>query len=353
MVARRRPFTGNTTTDTLAAVLKDEPDWSRVPDRLQRLLRACLQKDPGRRLRAIADARLLLDDLPGTAPSRPGVRWLWPAISAVGALLALALWLMPLRRPNSDAPPVRFQIAVPPNVTADAPAVSPDGRSIAFVVRSREGPPSPGLWLHSLENGVARLLFQPAKDMFDLPVWSPDNKWLAVFADSALIKIDVTTGVHQRLGDVTPPAGGVAWNNDGIILFGTFGGLMRISAQGGTAEQVTQTDAARGEIGHFLPTFLPDGRKFLYLRASPTTDVSGIYDGSLDAKPAEQPVRRLVPTRSGPIYLPASANSQSRLLFVRGSTLLWQGFDDQRLELNGQPVPVADGVAVLGVPGPK
>jgi eukaryotic-like serine/threonine-protein kinase len=353
MVARRRPFTGNTTTDTLAAVLKEEPDWSRVPDRLQRLLRACLQKDPGRRLRAIADARLLLDDLPGTAPSRPGVRWLWPAISAVGALLALALWLMPLRRPDSDAPPVRFQIAVPPNVTADAPAVSPDGRSIAFVVRSREGPPSPRLWLHSLENGAARLLFEPAKDMFGLPVWSPDNKWLAILADSALIKIDVTTGVQQRLTGVTPPGGGAAWNNDGVLLFGTLGGLMRVSAHGGTAEQVTQVDAARGEIGHYLPTFLPDGRKFLYLRASPTTDISGIYEGSLDAKPAEQPVRRLVATRSGPIFLPASANSQSRLLFVQGSTLVSQSFDGEKRELTGEPVPVADRVAVLGVPGPR
>jgi eukaryotic-like serine/threonine-protein kinase len=353
MVACRRPFTGDTTTDTLAAVLKEEPDWSRVPAAVQRVLHACLQKDPGRRLRAIGDARLLLDASPGTVRSQPGVRWLWPAISAVAVLVALALWLLPVRRPTPDGPPIRFEVAVPPDVTADAPAVSPDGRSIALVVRAREGPPLSRLLLHSLETGVARLLFQPAKDMFGLPVWSPDNKWLALFADGALIKIDVTTGVHQRLADVTPPVGGTAWSNEGVILFGTLGGLMRISAQGGTAEPVTQVEAARGEIGHFLPTFLSDGRKFLYLRASPTTDISGIYDGSVDAKPAEQPVRRLVPTRSGPIYLPASGNSPSRLLFFRDFSLLSQSFDEQKLELTGEPVAVADRVAVLGVPGPR
>jgi serine/threonine protein kinase len=351
MLTGRRPFSGHTTTDTLAAVLKEEPAWNRVPDRGRRLLQACMQKEPGRRLHAIADARLLLDD-PPTARSRSAVRRLWPVTLVIAALLVLTALLIPSRSTVPDLPTFQFEVAVPPGLTPNVPMVSPDGRNVAFYAR-RDPASLPGLYLHSFQTGQSRRLFEPQKGMSPRPVWSPDGRWLAFLADGKLIKIEVATGAQQPLADSPGPFFTCAWNSDDVILFSTRDGLMRIPAQGGASELVTRVDESRGEIGHFLPVFLPGGRRFLYLRVSPATDASGIYAGSLDVKPEAQDVRRLVPTRSQPIYVPAAADPPGLLLFFRGSTLLAQPFDHAKLELSGEAVPVADRVALPGVPGPN
>ncbi len=353
MLTGRRPFTGDTTTDTLAAVIKDDPDWNRVPERERRLLRACLQKDPGRRLHAIADARLLLDDPGKEARSRVAVRWLWPGAAVVALLLALAAVMIPSRGSVPDSPTLRFEVAAPPDMTPDVPVVSPDGRSAVFVASRRDGVSVASLWLHSFETGETRRLFEPQKGMAGPPVWSPDSRSIGFQADAYLMKIDVATGAQHRLVERAALGGMGAWSKDDVILFSGPRGLMRISAQGGVPEPVTTVDDARGEIGHFLPVFLPGGRRFLYLRASPTTDASGIYAGSLDVKPEAQDLTPVVPTRSGPIFVPSAAGDPGFLLFLRGATLLAQAFDHATLKLSGEAVPVADRVALNGVPGPR
>src|SRR5208282_4794376 len=118
---------------------------------------------------------------------------------------------------------------------------------------------------------------------------------------SKLKKMALQGGPPQTLCDLPRNYTGASWNRDGVIIFGNLGGgVTRISADGGTPVPVTSLDAARQETFHASPFFLPDGRHFLYLRISSTPENSGVFVGSLDWKPAEQPRKPLVATSLGP-----------------------------------------------------
>ena len=136
-----------------------------------------------------------------------------------------------------------------------------------------------------------------------------------------------------------------------MIVFPTPIGLMRVSAAGGSALPLTALNHSRGEIGHFFPRILPDGRHFIYLRVSPGADVTGLYVGSLDVKPEEQDLTRIVATRTNGEYAPSATHpALGDLLFVRDGTLIGQRFDAARRQLVGDPVPVAEQVAEAGNP---
>ena len=138
---------------------------------------------------------------------------------------------------------------------------------------------------------------------------------------------------------------GGSWNRDGAIVFAdNTRGLMQVSAAGGVASPLTTFDPSRKEVVHVLPSFLPDGRHFLYLRASSIPENSGVYVGSLNTKPEEQDSRRLLATTSGPVYAPSSDSDSGHVLFLRQGTLMAQPFDARRLELSGEAVPVAEQV---------
>ena len=354
MLTGRRPFAGHTATDTLAAVLKDDPDWNLVPARARRLVRRCLEKDPQRRLRDIGDAMALLDDTPQSEPpfTRAKLtRWAWP-IAAV-LLLTTIVGVLVTRRsePASELHQVRFQISLPAAIRIDAPIVSPDGRSVAFFGQTSEAPDRPRLWLHSLNTGESRQLFQ-ANRVGGTPFWSPDSRFIAFFADGKLNTMDVAGGAVRTVCDVRVPSGGGSWSRNDVIVFSS-NVLMRVPASGGTPAPLTALDASHKEIGHYLPTFLPDGRRFLYLRVSPTTDESGIYVGTVDVRPEQQDTHRLVATRSGPIYAPPQRGHTGRLIFLRESTLMAQAFDPARLELGAEAVRIADPVAYADVPSSR
>ena len=119
---------------------------------------------------------------------------------------------------------------------------------------------------------------------------------------------------------------------------------MRVSANGGSASPLTTLDPSRGEIQHVLPSFLPDGRHFIYVRDSSRPENSGVYVGSLDARPQEQSSKMLLPTSYGVAYVPSSNSGFGHLLFVRDGTLMTQSFDTSRLEFLGEPVTVAEQV---------
>ena len=126
---------------------------------------------------------------------------------------------------------------------------------------------------------------------------------------------------------------------------------MRVSAAGGTASQLTIHDPERQERTHNHPTFLPDGRHFLYLRYSTIPEDSGVYVGSLDVKPEEQSTRQILSTNFGPVYIPYQNSGPGQLLFLREQTLMVQRFDDKRLELIGEPIPVAEQVGSIYATG--
>jgi eukaryotic-like serine/threonine-protein kinase len=118
---------------------------------------------------------------------------------------------------------------------------------------------------------------------------------------------------------------------------------MRVSATGGTPSLLTKVDRSRNENLHVLPSFLPDGQHFLYFRFSETPGNAGTYVGSIDAEPGKQDSRQLLATVPA-LYAPSSDSSPGQLLFLRGGTLLAQPFDVTRLQLSGEPVPVAEQV---------
>jgi eukaryotic-like serine/threonine-protein kinase len=153
---------------------------------------------------------------------------------------------------------------------------------------------------------------------------------------------------HQRrIQDICdkpgPPVGG-SWNRDGVIIFGSLStGLWQVPAAGGTPVPLTVLDASRHEREHELPSFLPDGRRF-YLRVSADARASGVYAGSLDDPPGRQSGKRILATNFGAYYVPSSDGGAGRLLFLRDGTLMAQAFDPAKLELAGNPSPVAERV---------
>ncbi len=349
MLTGRRAFAGDDVSDVLASVLMREPDLAALPaaapPSIRRLLRRCLHKDSQERLRDIGDARieiresLLNADADVTLASVPAPdhrsreRLAWIGALAV-LVLALAAALIFARRPAPAAPEMRVEITTPPTIVPMSLAISPDGRTIAFVARS-EG--QSRLWLRSLESGATAAL--PGTDGAESPFWSPDSQSVGFFADSKLRRVDVDDGSVQTLANARSGLGGT-WNRDNVILFASLGSpISRVPATGG--EPVALPRLAQ-QGSDFAPQFLPDGRHFLYyVRGNP--EVRGVYVGQLDET---LDARRLLNSDTAAVYAPSG-----QLLFVLRGTLFAQNFDAVRLELSGNPYPVAERVPSSPNPG--
>jgi len=350
MLTGEQLFGGETVTDTLAQVITKEPKWERVPASMQPLLHWCLEKDPKKRLRDVADGMASLEAAPEPIveprrmPSAP--RWLW-SIALAACVAAAALAVIQFRQ-KPPAPPevVKYQIRLPDNVwfsQSASFALSPDGRHIAFSAISAGSGPS--VWIQDLDGGDARALPDTVTGPDTPPFfWSPDSRFLVFSANGPeLRKADLQSGTTQDICDKPGPPVGGSWNSDGVIIFGDpFTGLWRVSAGGGTAVPLTSLDASRQEREHELPDFLPDGRHFIYLRVSKFPADTGIYIGSLDDAPERQSEKLLLPTGFGAEYVPAPGGGTGQLLFLRDGALMAQSFDPDKLELVGDPSPVAD-----------
>ena len=349
MLTGKQLFHGETVSDTLAQVLTKEPDWEQVPLKVRRLLKKCLERDPKKRLRDIGDAWELLDQVSPTETPR---HWL-PWVVVAGFALALAaLAFVHFREQPPVAELTRFQIPLPANVRPAGffppQEVSPDGRKLAFVAAGADGKWQ--LWIRSLDSVEARLLpgIEPG---VAVPFWSYDSRFVAFLsADHKLKKVDTLGGPAQTLCEATAVWGG-SWNRDGVILFaeGPPFGVMRVSAAGGTPTALTALDPARQETLHEFPKLLPDGRHFLYFRYSSAAGNTGIYVGTIDAKPSQQSFKPLLVNDSDPeYYVPSGDSSTGHLLFYREGTVLAQAFNPNKLELSGDPVPVAEQVGAYG-----
>ncbi|MGA9882468.1 MAG: protein kinase [Candidatus Acidiferrales bacterium] len=364
MLTGKHAFGGETVTDTLAAVIRAEPDWSQLPTntptRVRVLLQRCLQKDAKQRLQAIGDARISLDEVlsgaqePSSATAaatkpmpvwRRALPWALFGVTA-SALLVLGWWAY-VRTGNAAprAELVNFEIPMPQKaalVESSGFAISPNGRKLAFFATNPDG--TNGLWIRDMGSSEARPV-AGTESSADVPFfWSADSRYIAWDAGGRLKKIDISSGVVQSLCDLPLIEIGGSWNRDGVIIFGQgAGGLMRVSANGGSASPLTTLDSSHGEIQQVVPSFLPDGSHFIYLRVSNDQANSGIYVGSLDAAPGKQSLKRLLATTFGAQYVPSSSDPDTgQLLFLASDgTLMAQPFDARQLELTGEPVPVA------------
>jgi Tol biopolymer transport system component len=349
MLTGQRLFRGETLQETLAAVLKEEPKLDRAPAEARLLLKRCLEKDPKRRLRDIADAMPLVEQVSESSQAKPRPSPLWPAVAVVFVAAFAALAVIHFRE---QAPPrpdeVRFQIVPPAAPTTNGSmALSPDGRRLAFAGIGTDRVTH--IWIRSLDSLEARILPAEITDIVPSPFfWSPDSRFL-VFQPGPggrISKIDVSGGPSQVLCD--GPSGYMlsgGWSRDGVIIFASStGAVMRVPEGGGTATAVTALDASRSETSHSYPVLLPDGRHFLYLRRSSQDEQTGLYAGSLDAKPEEQSRKQILATTLAVNYVPPREGAPGRLLFLRGGVLMAQPFDLERLELTDQPTVVADQV---------
>ncbi len=343
MLTGGRAFAGDDLAETIGAIMRAEPPWSRLPpdapESVRRLLRRCLQKDLRHRLADIRDARLELDesplDAPIGAPAAAGRRaraWLAGGLVLV-TLVAAALAVVALG-PAPAAPETRLEIITPSatdNIDTVSVAISPNGETVAFVA----GPGQSRLWLRALSSTSSR----PLAGTYGatLPFWSPDNRAIGFFADGKLKRIDLDSGLVQVLASAPAGRGG-AWNRDGTILFTATnsGALLRTT---GTAAEVTPlTRLEAHQQNHVSPRFLPDSRHFLFfVQGSP--EVRGVYLGHLDG---ERPKRLLEADAA------AEYSSVGQLLFVKQGTLFAQKFDVNRLELSGRAFPVAEEMAAGG-----
>jgi serine/threonine protein kinase len=354
----KRAFEGETVTETLAAILKGEPDLQALPaatpPNIRFVLRRCLEKEMSRRFHHAADVRIEIEEARDISEATVSKKQplLWVAWSVAGTLfLSLAIIaLVNFRgKPPSAASPIRFEIL--PHVKldwGDPFAISPDGRSLAFsaicpdnVVR---------LWVRDLDSLEARSLPGTESKSNTIPpfFWSPDSRFIAFDAGGKLKKIDITGGPAQTICDLSVIAAGGSWSRNGVIIFRTGQGLKQVSAAGGIASPLSKPDPVRHLGGQWYPAFLGDGRHFLYWQESDKPETTGEYIGSLDLRPEEQGSKQLVATAFPTIYVSSQDSYPGQILFLRDQALMAQQFDDKRLELVGEPIPVAERVGSFG-----
>jgi eukaryotic-like serine/threonine-protein kinase len=361
MLTGSRSFDGDSVVETLAGVMKQEPDWTRIPAEtpaaIRRLVKRCLEKDPRRRLRDIGEARIVLEDAgsnatDATAPvstaagPRGGATIAWILAGTLGAALLVATAALQVSQDPPDGPTLRSTIVAPDSTTfnfSDDPqlgpmAISPDGRLLAFSVRDEKA--GIRLWVRSLDSLSARPL--PGGEGGSYPFWSPDSQQIGFFAGGKLKKIPAAGGNSTPLADAANGRGGT-WNRHDVILYapGYFTTVHRVSALGGPATPVTSLDAARSETSNRFPWFLPDGRHFLYT----AQDTNAIGDrvtirlASLDSTGSQV----VTDSRSNVVY------SLGYLLYLRvdSYTLVAQPFDVQTLVTTGEPIPLVEGVRTV------
>jgi Tol biopolymer transport system component len=329
MLTGSRAFDGDDTTEILGAIVKTEPNWSRLPAAtpayVTALLRRCLQKDVKKRLPHIGVARQDLEGPPVEAPAAAAARRPWLPVVWVAsgmALAGLAFVMLPREAASVGRAPIVSAIELPSHLTRLAGqsfAISPDGNRIAFVAPDAAGRDL--LWLRQLSSDEAQPL--SGTEQANGPFWSHDSRHIAFVAQGRLKRIDASGGTPITVAENAAGTGG-AWSRDDVILFTSSSPrqIMRVSAKGG-APAPTHAET-------YFPAFLPDGKHFLYLRQR-----------SLYVRPVDGGAEQTLLENAGNAVV-----ASGHLVFVRESTLLAQPFDAERRSLTGEPFPLAENLEV-------
>jgi len=338
MLTGKQVFAGATVSDTLAAVLRHEPDFGRIPRKVRQLLIKCLEKDPKRRLRDIGDAWALLEESPAEGSrSRSN---LMPAVAVAAMLVASVGWW---RATHPAAQPLQPLVQTDVDLGSEL-SLSPLGDGGSSVIISADGTRLG--YVASRENIMrlfTRRLDQPkATELLGTegaegPFFSPDGQWIGFAAANKLSKISVEGGALVSLG-AAPHFAGASWGEDGnIIVSPGLGPLERIPSGGGAPTPVTEL--ANGELAHLWPQVLPGSRAILFTvwRAQGwSVDKASIEAVSL----GDHRRKTLVLGGFSGRYLPSG-----HLVYANRGTLFAIQFDLDRLQTRGNAVPVLDGIA--------
>ena len=352
MATGRKAFEGKNRTSLIAAIVATQPPpitsvQAASPPALDHVVRRCLEKDPDDRWQSARDVRAQLlwiaeggsqVGVPAVVSSRRRSRekLAWAAAAALGLAAAgfAAAWV---RRAPEPGQVVRFTITTPAGLTAAGPpAVSPDGRIVAFDGVDASGKRQ--IWIRTIDGLEARPL--NGTEGVNRPFWSPDSQYLAFIAGGKLKKIPAVGGPVQTISDAPTGADGT-WSRDGVILFDGDANdpILRVDAAGGVAKPEVLNDPKKNAAFVGWPQFLPDGRHYLYL--------SGILSSERTLM-----VRALGETEGKPLFKTTSRVAYSPLgylLYVRDQTLVAQRFDAASLAVTGDPVPVGEGLGVSNV----
>ena len=350
MLAGKRAFSGDDASDTIAAVLRGEADWSALPSEtppnVRTLLKRCLEKDRKARVGDLSTVRYVLDEAgtsiaaavtPSTVAKRSNIH-IASAVT-VGAAVATAITLGVMRSPPRPVvQPMRFTIssaADPINIAGPHPdiAIMPDGSHVVYRTGSTT---ARTFWVRRLDQIEAVPLRGLPTVLVSSPSISPDGRWLAFVAGTTLMKVALTGGPPVT---VTPPAAnirGIAWGPDNTIIFGTTdtrSGLLSVPSGGGDVKELTKPDSQRGEVDHLFPSVLPGGRAVLFtVTAREALDNAQI--AVLDLASGAQ--KRLIRGGTQAMYV-----ESGHLVYAAGDSLMAVRFDLARLEVLSDPQPVA------------
>jgi len=344
MATGKRAFEGKSNLSVASAILEKEPEpittiQPLAPPALDHVIRGCLAKNPderwqsagdiARQLRWIASGGSSQTNLPALA-RRSAHRWERFAWMALAAAL----------RPQTTARVVQAVLTPPPGATFEfngdysgPPVLSHDGTRIVFSARLGKEPTS--LYVQALDGSVATKLDGTKNG--DFAFWSADGRFVAFFADGKLRKIPATGGPVTVLADAPGGRGG-AWSPENVIVYTPDfrESLWKIGASGGTPERLTTLDPSR-HTTHRWPSFLPDGRHFLFFatnHSGSSPDQNGIYLGSVDS----HTMKLVLPSDSDAQY------ASGYLLYRLQTALVAQKFAPATATLSGDPVPIADHV---------
>ena len=349
LLTGQRAFEGKTPSAVMAAILATKPRPLEelvplTPPALERIVSRCLAKDPDDRWQTARDVAAELQwvsqggsrvGLPavvtGRRRVREGVAW---AACVLTAVVAIAFGVAWARRAPEPPALVRFPLPLPRGLSNPSPpVVAPDGRKIAFAA---DGDGKRLIWIRSLDAIDPRPL--PGTEGVLRPFWSPDSRFVAFFAAGKLKKVDISGGPAQTICDAPNGADG-SWNADGVILFDGRGTdpIWRVSSAGGVAKTEIGVDQKAGIFGVGWPEFLPDGRRFLYMTIGENPQDQMLTVGTLDSKEAKP----LFKSTSRVLYA-----EPGYLLFVRERTLVAQKFNLDSLSLEGEAIPLGEGLGV-------
>ncbi|HEV2288263.1 MAG TPA: protein kinase [Candidatus Acidoferrales bacterium] len=359
MLTGKMAFSGETVTDTLAAVIRAEPDWSLLPKdtpaHVRVLLQRCMQKDAKQRLRDIGDARIAIDEvLSGAAatverqshaavkaPERGKQAWLPWVVAALCALVAMGLaGYLYFGREFDPGESTTLDVALPEGVsilTRDAPSValSPDGRQIVFMGAKGS---ATQLYLRSLNEPDAKPI--AGTENGASPFFSADGKWIGFFADGKLKKIPAEGGTAQVLADASVQRGG-SWAKDGTIIFSPeyTGGLLRLRESGGQPEELVAPDTKKGERTYRWPDVLPNDKGVVFTIGMQNSAAS--YDeAEIAVYSFETKQIRVLTHGDMAVYSP-----NGYLLYYRTGVLFAAPFSESRMEITGDAVQLPEQVS--------